>query len=143
MSWNYLELIECIRLALLKERGYLPLPFTFPNNPYILQPKKVPTDIPFERYVDKLLADLKDKPPSSPESYRSSSNTVSPVPDLDLDCGLDDLVTHRRFKSFDDSEFEQIFNNYTRNRGFFHLITLSRQQKTIYKNIRIFYNEIT
>ena len=91
-------------LAQIKERGYLPPPFTFPEQPYILVPDKVSSDIPFDQYVDKLLASLKEKPPTSPEFYDSSSNTVSPMQDLDVDSSQDEFVTHRRFSSFDNSK---------------------------------------
>ncbi|KAI6658514.1 Ras-associating and dilute domain-containing protein-like isoform X1 [Oopsacas minuta] len=99
----------------IKERGYLPPPFIFPSQPYILMPDKVSSDIPFEQYVDKLYASLKDKPPTSPESYDSSSNTVSPMQDLDNDSSQDEFVTERRFSSFDNiigcSDFESSLSN--------------------------------
>ena len=90
----------------MKERGYLPPPFTFPTQPYILVPDKVSSDIPFDQYVDKLLSTLKDRLPTSPEYYDSSSNTMSPEQDLDvdMDSSQDEFVTQRRFCSFDNSK---------------------------------------
>lgn len=70
-------------------------------------PDKVSSDIPFDQYVDKLLSTLKDKPVTTPDYCDSSSNTMSPDQDLDvdMDSSQDEIVTQRRFSSFDDSKF--------------------------------------